>query len=108
MRREDITSTSIGKGVAIPHGIHEFVIKPAICIIKLKKPIDWSGDEVDIVFVLALKFSDIQETKDFFKYFYNLLNDERVLGSIRKADKPGKIAKTILGKSEDDERNNGQ
>lgn len=96
LRREEITSTAVGKGVAIPHGIQGFVIRPGICIIKLKRPIDWSGEKVDLIFVLALKFSDIKETKDFFKYFYSILNDETILQSIRESSEPESIINIIV------------
>lgn len=96
IRREEITSTAVGKGVAIPHGIEGFVTRPGICIITLKRPIDWSGEKVDLIFVLALKFSDIKETKDFFKYFYSMLNDELILKSIRESTEPQSIINIIV------------
>lgn len=96
LRREQITSTAVGKGAAIPHGIQGYVIRPGICIIKLKRPIDWSGEKVDLIFVLALKFSDIKETKDFFKYFYTMLNDETILQSIRASSEPESIVNIIV------------
>jgi transcriptional antiterminator len=100
IKREKITSTSVGKGVAIPHSIKGFVIKPGICLIKLKKPIEWHDERVDLVFVLALMFTDVKETKEFFKYFYYLLNNEKVLDDIRFSNDKKSILNIIMKQGE--------
>lgn len=62
-----------------------------ICSIRLEKPVDWSGDMVDLIFILALRFSEIQETKDFFRYFYSVLNDQGILNAVRNAKSADEI-----------------
>ncbi len=102
LKRESITSTSMGNGVALPHGIFENVLVTGICLVRLNKPVNWSGDLVDIVFILALRFSDIQETSDFFRYFYSILNDPRVLNAVRIAGSAEEIERIILGAQEEE------
>ena len=100
LNRERITSTTVGKGVAIPHGVHGFVHKPGILMIKLRKPISWDDEWVDLIFILALKFTDLVETKEFFRSFYKVLNDEKVLRSIRQTADPERIINILVGESQ--------
>lgn len=93
--REKITSTYIGKGVAIPHGDDKFVIKPAVSIIKLPEPVDWWEQPVDIIFYLALKFDDSNQTRKFFRGFYKMLEQDEILNCIRQAKTPADIKMAI-------------
>lgn len=100
LEREKITSTAIGKGVAIPHGRQEFVKRAFVALVKLDKAINWSRDEeVDLVFVLAPKFSEGSIMKNFFKSFYSMLDDENILAEIRRKNSSQDIYQ-ILKKGE--------
>ena len=57
LKREELGSTGIGHGVAIPHARLPDLQKPYGLLAKLKQPIEFDaidGQEVDIVFVLLL------------------------------------------------------
>src|ERR1700757_3563624 len=57
LKREELGSTGIGHGVAIPHARLPDLKKPYGLLAKLKHPIEFDaidGQEVDIVFVLLL------------------------------------------------------
>jgi PTS system nitrogen regulatory IIA component len=57
LKREELGSTGIGRGVAIPHARLPDVQRPYGLLAKLKQPIDFEaidGEAVDIVFVLLL------------------------------------------------------
>lgn len=82
--REKITSTAIGKGVAIPHGNQRYVKRPVIALAILEKPVQWGESTVDLVFMLALKEESRFNIKKFFSKFYEILGDEEVLNDIRK------------------------
>ncbi|WDV46752.1 BglG family transcription antiterminator [Clostridiaceae bacterium M8S5] len=97
LERERITSTAVGKGVAIPHGSHKYVKRPVILVATLKEPIEWSNGKVDVVFLLALKFENKEEIRYFFKHFYSMLDDETVLSSIRIKNTSKEIYETIIG-----------
>lgn len=61
MERENHETTGVGKGVAIPHGKSESVLKSSVAIAKLKHPIEWNSlddEPVDLVFQLAIRKSD--------------------------------------------------
>lgn len=80
--REKATTTSIGHGIAIPHGNMVEVNESRIAIAILDHPIEWSGDFVDVVFLLAVKMTsnfEIRRTKQFYKDFLLLTeNDENM------------------------------
>ena len=57
LKREELGSTGIGKGIAIPHARLPELQKPYGLLAKLKQPIEFDaidGQAVDIVFVLLL------------------------------------------------------
>lgn len=101
--RERITSTSVGKGVAIPHGVQQYVKESVIAIAVLDKPICWGDSKVDIIFLLALKFSSGNITRKFFKRFYSMLDDEEILRQIRNSQTKEEIYEILVGKDGFDE-----
>ena len=56
-KREELGSTGVGGGVALPHARFHQVGKPTGMLVRLRKPIDFDavdGEPVDIVFLLLL------------------------------------------------------
>jgi nitrogen PTS system EIIA component len=57
LKREDLGSTGVGGGVAVPHARLATVAKPFGILVKLKQPLEFDaidGQPVDLVFVLLL------------------------------------------------------
>jgi fructose-specific phosphotransferase system IIA component len=57
LRREELASTAIGYGLAIPHGKCKAVNVPTVAFGRLNKGIDWNsmdGEPVHMVFLLAV------------------------------------------------------
>ena len=57
VKREELGSTGMGGGVAIPHARFHQVTKPFGMLIRLRKPLDFDavdGEPVDLVFLLLL------------------------------------------------------
>ncbi|NIJ68778.1 PTS sugar transporter subunit IIA [Xanthomonas sp. 60] len=53
--REDLGSTAIGHGIAIPHGRAAALELPRGALLKLRQPVDFGGEEpVDLVFAIAV------------------------------------------------------
>jgi transcriptional antiterminator len=100
VEREKITSTAVGKGVAIPHGQEKLVKIPSIAVATLENPIDWSGEKVDIVFLLALKFETGNEIRKFFKKFYSMLDNVNILNTIREKKTSEEIYNILIGKGD--------
>lgn len=87
--RERATTTSIGRGIAIPHGNMTEVNEPRIVVAILEKPIPWHEDMVDVVFLLAVKMTsnfEIRRTKQFYKDFLQLTDDDENLTAMKKMD----------------------
>lgn len=85
--RERATTTSIGRGIAIPHGNMAEINEPRIVVAILDKPISWHDDMVDVVFLLAVKMTskfEIRRTKQFYKDFLQLTDNDDNLDAIKK------------------------
>ncbi|RCW47365.1 MULTISPECIES: BglG family transcription antiterminator [unclassified Halanaerobium] len=89
--REELTSTEITKGMAIPHGDNEFVLRSRVAVAILQKGIKWSDDSknVNIIFLLALK--DKAKAKKFFRVFNLLVKDEQFFDNLIRADSVDQI-----------------
>lgn len=89
--REKATTTSIGHGIAIPHGNMMEVNESRIAVAILDQPIEWAGDMVDVVFLLAVKMTsqyEIRRTKQFYKDFLLLTENETNMESLKKLNSP--------------------
>lgn len=87
--RERATTTSIGRGIAIPHGNMAEINESRIVVAILDKPIAWHEDMVDVVFLLAVKMTsnfEIRRTKQFYKDFLQLTDDDENLEAMKKMD----------------------
>ena len=95
LRREKISASVLGDGVALPHGIADYVKKPAVVIIRSDHNIEWTEGNVDIIFLLALKFDDIQSTRAFFSTFYEMTMEKDFAQMIRNAKNKDEIIKLV-------------
>lgn len=100
LEREKITSTAVGEKVAIPHGLQEHVIKPVIAVAVLKEPVEWSGSKIDTVFLLALKLTTGNSTRNFFRRFYSILDNEETLDRIRSSKESSDIYNILIRKDD--------
>lgn len=64
--REKMSATNIGAGIAIPHANSKLIKQSTIAIATLKEPLDWGGEKVSLVFMLAVKHEDQNMTKQLF------------------------------------------
>ena len=88
-KREAMGGAVLGGKVAIPHGLPEHVIKPAIAIAKLNKPIVWDNEfMVEAVVLIAIKENNKIEIKELFKK----LSDENFLDELKNTKNKTDIA----------------
>jgi fructose-specific phosphotransferase system IIA component len=59
LEREIEASTSMGFGIAIPHTQSHQVKDSSIVFIKLKKAIKWNGDDVKLIFGIAVPYENV-------------------------------------------------
>ncbi|MEC0235731.1 BglG family transcription antiterminator [Paenibacillus kribbensis] len=67
LAREKMSATTIGGGVAIPHGGSEWIRQSAIVVATLKQPLTWGTEKVELVFLLAVKQDRREEMRQLFK-----------------------------------------
>ncbi|MDU3083276.1 MAG: PRD domain-containing protein [Staphylococcus epidermidis] len=74
--REKQSSTYIGKGIALPHGNPEKVLKSHMIIFKPSQPITWKQHEVKLVFFLAMSKKDLNINRKIIQTIAQLEEDD--------------------------------
>lgn len=87
-KREELSATSIGDSIAVPHAFEGYVKKIGIGLLTLKKPIQWGNEKVQIILMLALDaraqeqfkkvFTDLAELTKDTSYLTKIINAERL------------------------------
>lgn len=57
LKREDISTTGLGDGIAIPHGKSEGVARPALAFARTDQGVDWGspdGTDAHLLFLIAV------------------------------------------------------
>lgn len=75
MQREWMSSTAIGGGIAIPHGRSEYIEQSAIAVARMGQSIEWGGEQVSLVFMLALHLSEREQVQKLFEEMTALVDD---------------------------------
>ena len=57
LQREETASTAVGFGIAIPHGESDAVTQTFVACLRLKHPVTWDHDVVDLVFMIGVPLS---------------------------------------------------
>lgn len=87
LEREKLMSTTSVSRVAIPHGNQNEINQAKVVVATLEKPIVWDGvEEIDIVFLIAVKMSsefEIKKTQLFYKQYIKLVGTEEDVESFK-------------------------
>lgn len=88
LEREKRASTSIGKGIALPHGKPALIQSSVISCVTLKEPIKWGNDEVSLIFLFALQKEELKnkEAKGFFKFVQKIMGDKEQLKQLKEEE----------------------
>ena len=70
---EEISSSSYGN-IAIPHPLNNKAISSVIALVISKKPIDWKGNDVNLIFMLSFKEEDKVLFQETFNYITELIS----------------------------------
>mgnify|MGYP001073908304 CR=1 FL=1 len=101
LARERSMSTSLGNGVAIPHGIYEnrdHILKTGLSVLQLAEPIEWDGEEKVFLVVGIAASSD--EHVGVLANLAEVVEDEAKLAELSGTSDPDVIVK-LLGASLD-------
>ena len=56
---------------------------------------DWAGEPISLIFMLALNFKDIESTRAFFNGFYHLTCEVKIVELLRGVTSPGELIRVI-------------
>jgi PTS system nitrogen regulatory IIA component len=92
--REDLGSTALGAGVAIPHGRVKGLKQPVAAFIKLRKPIDFAapdGEAVSILIFLLVPEKATQQHLEILSSIAQLLSDPDARKSLALENNPEQV-----------------
>lgn len=96
LAREQSMSTSLGNGVAIPHGIYEnrdHILKTGLSVLQLAEPIEWDGEEK--VFLVVGIAASFDEHVGVLANLAEVVEDEAKLAELRGTADPDVIVKHL-------------
>lgn len=100
LKREESMSTSLGNGVAIPHGVYEnrdHILKTGISVLQLTNGVDWDEDE-KIYLVIGIAAAG-DEHVGVLSNLAEVIDNEDTLAELLKTADPDVIIK-YLGEKE--------
>ena len=92
--REDLGSTALGAGVAIPHGRVKGLKNPIAAFLKLKDPIEFAapdGEAVSILIFLLVPEKATQQHLEILSSIAQLLSDQDARQSLATETNPEKV-----------------
>ena len=96
LTREQSMSTSLGNGVAIPHGVYEnreHILKTGISVLQLTEGVDWDeGEKVYMVIGIA---ASSDEHVGVLSNLADVIDNEDTLAELLKTDDPDIIVKYL-------------
>jgi phosphoenolpyruvate-protein phosphotransferase len=95
-KREEVYSTGLGYGFAVPHCSSDALLANCISVVKLKNPVEWNSADskpVDVVIMLAIRSSEKEKAhmQIFARLARNIMHDE-----FRSALRSTNDAKSLL------------
>lgn len=100
LKREDLGSTGMGKGVAIPHARLPVVKRPYGLVARLKPPVDFDAiddQSVDLVFLLLLPAPPEADQLTALALVARKLKEPDVFVQLRRAKNASELYDTITG-----------
>lgn len=97
-KREELGSTGVGGGVALPHARFHQVGKPIGMLLRLRKPIKFDavdGEPVDIVFLLLLPENPEGEQLGALAAIARMLRKPEITAALRKARDCSEMYRTL-------------
>ena len=96
LKREESMSTSLGNGVAIPHGVYEnreHILKTGISVLQLTDGVDWDeGEKVYMVIGIA---ASADEHVGVLSNLADVIDNEESLAELLKTNDPDIVVKYL-------------
>lgn len=87
LEREEISPTSIGNLVAIPHPLKPNALGSCIAIGILRKPVKWGEHTVQLVLLLALNEKDKEEFSHLFNHLWKIVQNKKLVTELCSKEK---------------------
>lgn len=100
MKREESMSTSLGNGVAIPHGVYEnreHILQTGISVLQLSEAVEWDADDKVLMVIGIAAAGD--EHVGVLSNLADVIDNEETLAELLKTNDPDVIVK-YLGEKE--------
>lgn len=97
IERERRSSTRVAPLIALPHGNPNLVLASTISIATLKEPIDWHGEKVQLVLLLAIHKEELKDPqfKKLFSLIHYLEKSPAVLQTLLEETNPLRLMSTL-------------
>lgn len=89
--RERLSSTTIGGGIAIPHGDPKLIRTSRIAVATLQEPLDWQEERVSLVFMLAIAPQEQEMMKKLFQRLSLLSEQPSTIERLVRAQSPEEL-----------------
>ncbi|TYS17730.1 transcription antiterminator [Rossellomorea vietnamensis] len=83
--REKSSATSIGAGIAIPHGNPSLIKRSAIAVAVLSTPIEWGNELVSLVFMLGIGDEEKKYSRQVIQYIVSLTDNPSFIQLLTEA-----------------------
>src|SRR5699024_8331873 len=88
MQREQVSATSIGSGIALPHGNPKADLQPVMAAAILENPLPWGDEWVSVVFLLATMNEEQNQTKGVFGHLAIFSYNSVKITALQTASEP--------------------
>lgn len=102
--RENVCTTAIGEGIALPHASNAGVAAPGVAALTLRRGLDWGagdGRPVDLLFMIAVPPQDQSGRMQILARLVTLLSDAELVAELRRAVSREKFLR-LLSRAEAD------
>ena len=106
-KREELSLTGVGNGVAIPHVQNEAVKNPTVVCVKSEKPIFYEGleeNEVHLVFMIAVLPNAGDQHLKYLAALSRKLTDENFVASLRNSKNEDELYQILKNLNEKEEK----
>lgn len=106
-KREELSLTGVGNGVAIPHVQNEAVKNPTVVCVKSEKPIFYEGlegNEVHLVFMIAVPPNAGDQHLKYLAALSRKLTDENFVSSLRNSKNEDELYQILKNLNEKEEK----
>ena len=97
LAREQVMSTFVGKGIAIPHGLEpdmSTVIRAGVSVVRLAAPVRWNDDGDEVRYVCGLA-ATAEEHMGVLAALAEVLDDEASLERLRTTSDPAEVVQIL-------------